>query len=253
MASNYITLRINGARATIILNRPDQHNKLGVEELDTLVAMLDHVDNLPECRVLVVTGIGSKTFCSGFDLGQISTTDWTLDPIERAVNRLEQLHIPTICAFNGSVYGGGTELALACDFRIGIKGMRLHLPAAEIGVHYGIRGLYRFYSHLGLGATKRIFLAAERFGSEELLRIGYLDRLVELAKLDDETHDLAQQFATLAPLAVRGMKQALNQIARGNLNENEVEKAITQCFASTDLSEGIAAKRENRDPKFTGR
>ena len=76
--------------------------------------------------------------------------------------------------------------------------------------------------------------------------MGYLDRLVDSAKLDDQTNNLA-------PLAVRGMKQALNQIARGNLNENEVKKAITQCFASTDLSEGIAAKSEKRDPNFTGR
>ena len=121
MASNYITLKIDSARATIALNRPDQHNKLGVEELDTLVATLDHVENFSDCRVLVLTGTGSKTFCSGFDLGQISTTDWTLDPFERAVTRLEQLPIPTICALNGSVYGGGTELALACEFRIGIK------------------------------------------------------------------------------------------------------------------------------------
>ena len=253
MASNYITLKIDGARATIALNRPDQHNKLGVEELDILVATLDQVENLPDCRVLILTGTGSKTFCSGFDLGQISTTDWTLDPFERAVTRLEQLPIPTICALNGSVYGGGTELALACDFRIGIKGMQLHLPAAEIGVHYGVKGLHRFYSHLGLGAAKRILLAAERIGSEDLLLMGYLDRLVDSAELDDQTINLAQRLATLAPLAVRGMKQALNQIARGNLNENEVKKAITQCFASTNLSEGIAAKSENRDPKFTGR
>jgi len=253
MASNYITLKIDGARATIALNRPDQHNKLGVEELDTLVATLDHVENLPDCRVLVLTGTGSKTFCSGFDIDQISTTDWTLDPFERAVTRLEQLPIPTICAFNGSVYGGGTELALACDFRIGLKGMRLHLPAAEIGVHYGVKGLHRFYSRLGLGAAKRILLAAERIGSEELLLIGYLDLLVESENLYDETDKLAQRLTTLAPLAVRGMKQALNRIAHGNLDESAVQKTIAQCFASADLSEGITAKSEKRAPKFIGR
>ena len=253
MASNYITLKIDGARATIALNRPDQHNKLGVEELDTLAAVFDHVENLPDCRALILTGTGSKTFCSGFDIDQISTTDWTLDPFERMVTRLEQLPVPTICALNGSVYGGGTELALACDFRIGIKGMRLHLPAAEIGVHYGIKGLHRFYSRLGLGAAKRILLAAERIGSEELLQMGYLDRLVDSAELYDQTDKLAQHLATLAPLAVRGMKQALNQIALGNLHEHETKKAIAQCFASADLSEGIAAKSEKRAPSFTGR
>ena len=85
--SYYITLKINNARATIAPNRPDQHNKLGVEELDTLVATLDHVKNFSDCRVLVLTGTGFKTFCSGFDLGQISTTDWTLERLPIIGNR----------------------------------------------------------------------------------------------------------------------------------------------------------------------
>lgn len=252
MASSFVTLTIDGARATIGLNRPDRHNMLGTDELDSLESAIEDIEARLDCRVMVLTGSGSKTFCSGFDLDQITTTDWAEDPFERAVTRLERLPIPTICALNGSVYGGGTELALACDFRIGVEGMRLHLPAAEIGVHYSARGLQRFCTRLGLGAAKRILLAAERISDNELLAIGYLDQLVDPAKLMNHTDDLAKRLAAVAPLAVRGMKRALNQISSGILDEEETKRAILRCFGSIDLAEGIAAKKEKRTPNFTG-
>ena len=116
-----------------------------------------------------------------------------------------------------------------------------------------LAGCTGFYSRLGLGAAKRILLAAERISSQELLQMGYLDRLVDSAKLNDQTDELAQHVASLAPLAVRGMKQALNQIANGHLNETDAETAIAQCLTSADLSEGIAAKSAKRAPRFTGR
>ena len=252
MASKYVTLKINGAKATITLDRPDQHNKLGIDELSELIMALEHIENKPGCRVAVLTGTGTKTFCSGFDINQIKSVDWTQEPFEQAVGRLESLSLPTICALNGSVYGGGAELALACDFRIGIEGSRLYLPAAKIGVHYGVGGLQRFYSRLGLSAAKRILLAAESLDCHELLRLGYFDWLVEAATLQERTDQLAQQLAALAPLALRGMKRALSQIAYGNLDDTETKRAILECFASSDISEGISAKIQNRMPVFTG-
>ncbi len=252
MASDYVTLVMNGERATITLNRPDQHNKLGVDELAALISALEHVENQPGCRVVVLTGTGSKTFCSGFDINQINSVDWTQDPFERAVNRVEGLSLPTICALNGNVYGGGTDLALACDFRIGVERSSLHLPAAEIGVHYGVRGLRRFHTRLGLGAAKRILLAAEPLDCHELHRLGYLDWVVETSMLQKRTNELAQRLAALAPLAVRGMKRALNQIADGTLDETESKRAIAECFDSTDITEGVAAKIQKRAPRFTG-
>jgi enoyl-CoA hydratase len=252
MASEYVTLEMSGTKATITLDRPDQHNKLGVDELGALILTLEHLENQPGCRVVVLTGAGSKTFCSGFDIDQIKSVDWAEEPFEQAVSRLEALSLPTICALNGSVYGGGAELALACDFRIGIEGSRLCLPAAEIGVHYGVRGLERFYARLGLRAAKRILLAAESLESHELLHLGYFDWLVEATTLQERTDQLAQRLAALAPLAVRGMKRALNQISYGTLDEAAAKQAISECFGSSDINEGIAAKTQNRAPAFTG-
>lgn len=253
MDSKYVSLLIEEGKATILLNRPERHNMLGVEELGALDAAIDEIEGRSDIRVLVLTGSGPRTFCSGFDLNQITSTDWTNDPFQRTVTRLEHLAIPTICALNGSVYGGGTELALACDFRIGVLGMRLHLPAAEIGVHYSINGLRRFCARLGLQPAKRILLSAERIEDRELLALGYLDRLVGPAELMTHTNAMADRFAALAPLAVRGMKRSLNQIAYGTLDAAAAAQAISECFASADLSEGLTAKREKRAPRFTGR
>ena len=129
-------IEFNGTRATITLDRPAKHNVIEAADLPEFDRLLDAVDAQHDLRVLVITGAGDRTFCAGFDIGDIEGTDWTRNPLEVVVDRLESLSLPTICALNGSVYGGGTDLALACDFRVGVDGMRLRVPAAQLGVSY---------------------------------------------------------------------------------------------------------------------
>ena len=160
--------------------------------------------------------------------------------------------VPTVCALNGDVFGGATDLALACDFRIGVTGMRLAVPAAMLGVHYYLSGLRRFVERLGPDTAKRIFLAGEELGGEELMAVGYLDRLVAPEHLDGAVEALAARLAAAAPLAVRGMKRAINGIARGTLDRAAAEQAILACFESADAAEGAAAFGAKRRPRFDG-
>ena len=140
------------------------------------------------------------------------------------VNRLEALRVPTICRLQGGVYGGSTDLALACDFRIGHAGVEMFMPAGRLGVHYYEAGMRRYVSRLGLNAAKRLFLTAERIDAAEMLRIGYLTDLVpDEAGLDPAVDALAGRIAGLAPLAVQGMKRALNEIAHGALDVPALE------------------------------
>lgn len=249
----HLRLHMDGPRATITLDRPDKRNMLEVADLAAFGDLLDRVEGEAGLRVLVVTGTGSKAFCSGFAHGDVAATDWRDNPIETLINRLETLRLPTVCALNGGVFGAAADLALACDFRIGVEGMKMFLPAARLGVIYNVSGLRRMVARLGPGPARRMLLAAEEFDAAELLRIGFLDYLVAPDELAARTDRLAGDLADLAPRAVQGMKKALAGISRGDLDEAWLESEILACFASEDLKEGLAAFTERRKPKFTGK
>ncbi len=136
--SEHLRLELDGRRATITIERPDKRNMLEVADLDHFRALLDEVDGAPEVRALVVTGAGEKAFSAGFAHGDVATTDWRDNPIEKLTNRLEDVRVPTVAALNGAVYGGAADLALACDFRVGVEGMKLAMPAARLGVFYNL-------------------------------------------------------------------------------------------------------------------
>ena len=244
---------IRGPRATLTLNRPDRHNVIEASDLPEVSHLLDEVEAREDLRVLVLTGAGEKTFCAGFDIGDIESTDWTRNPLEVVVDRLERMALPTVCALNGNVYGGGTDLALACDFRIGIEGMRLRVPAVQLGVYYYISGLKRFVERLGPAATRRIFLLGDEVGGADLLACGYLDRLVARDRLVTRTDEIAERLSRAAPLAMRGMKRAIVDIARGTLDEKSARDEVVSCFGSEDAREGTRAFAEKREPRFTGR
>ena len=248
-----LALSPDGIRATMTLNSPRRHNVITAADLEIFDSVLDAIAAAADVRVLVVTGAGTRTFSSGFDVRDIPRIDWRSNPLERVIDRVEDLAVPTVCALNGDVFGGATDLALACDFRIGVAGMRLAVPAAMLGVHYYLSGLRRFVERLGPDTAKRLLLAGEELGGEELMAVGYLDRLVAPADLGGAVEVLAAQLAAAAPLAVRGMKRAINGIARGALDRAAAEQALLACSESADVAEGAAAFAEKRLPRFSGR
>ena len=161
--------------------------------------------------------------------------------------------MPTICRFNGSVYGGATDLGLACDFRVGVDSMSLRMPAARLGLHYYPNGLRRYVTRLGLGAAKRLFLRAQTVPAADLLAMGYLDHAVPADQLDACVDQLADELLAGAPLALGGMKASLNEIARGEWDIAALARRQALCAASDDLREGRAAMAEKRRPHFQGR
>ena len=139
-----------------------------------------------------------KTFCSGYDLGSIPAsgqkqTGHKDSAFENVMDRIEAMRMPTLCALNGSVYGGATDMALACDFRLGVKGMRFFMPAARFGLHYYPSGLRRYTQKVSPSFAKRAFLLSEDFTDEALLRVGYLDWLVDRSEFAGlETSETAE-------------------------------------------------------------
>jgi enoyl-CoA hydratase/carnithine racemase len=249
-------LDIDGARATIRLNRPKHLNRLQPEDLDALLKLFDRIEADPEVRVLVLTGTG-RAFSAGYDLGSIAERAGSArqeqtagSAFEIVVNRLEDLAIPTICRLNGGVYGGSTDLALACDFRIGIDSCEMFMPAARLGLHYYNSGIKRYVSRLGVDNAKKLFLTAERIDAAEMLRIGYLTAMVSAEAFDQEVDRLAAILAGNAPVAMRGMKRTINEFARGGLDEEAADRRHRDSMRSAEIKEGIKAFAEKRRPKF---
>ena len=147
-------LEIKGARATIRLNRPKHLNRLQSEDLGDLMKLFDRIEADGAIRVLVLTGTG-RAFSAGYDLNSVADRATSAreqqsagSAFEVVVDRLEDLGVPTICRLNGGVYGGSTDLALACDFRIGVDTAEMFMPAAKLGLHYYKSGIERYVTRL---------------------------------------------------------------------------------------------------------
>jgi enoyl-CoA hydratase len=249
-----------GGRATIRLNRPRQHNRIEPGDLAVLRETFTHIERDASLRVLVLTGTG-KSFSSGYHIGALVERHGGKEPtpaeeavsFESVVDRLEALRVPTIAALQGSVYGGATDLALACDFRIGVEGMRMLMPAARLGIVYYPSGIERYVSRLGVAAAKRLFLTAEPIEAEEMRRIGYLDEIVPADALEARVDALAETLAANAPIALSGLKRAINDTAAGRFDHAAHAEARALASASDDHAEALKAWSEKRKPVFTGR
>jgi enoyl-CoA hydratase/carnithine racemase len=249
-------LTLDGPRATIRLNRPKHLNRLQQSDLDHLLALFDQVEADPAIRVLVLTGTG-RAFSAGFDLGSIAdrassaaTQPSAGSSFEIVANRLEDLAKPTICRLNGGVYGGSTDLALACDFRIGVDSCEMFMPAARLGLHYYKGGIKRYVTRLGVNNAKRLFLTAQKLDAAEMLAIGYLTAMAPMEALDHEVDKLAGILAANAPKAMAGMKRAINEFARGKLDEDAADARAKESMRGDEIKEGIKAFGEKRAPNF---
>jgi enoyl-CoA hydratase/carnithine racemase len=242
-------LQIHGAVATLTLRRPQQANRLEPADLLVISEHMARVNATPQVLVLRVQATG-KTFCAGYDIGQIDGTR----PVafEDMVNALEDARPVTMALLQGGVYGGATDLALACDFRLGSTGTEMFMPAARLGLHFYRRGLERYVSRLGVDQAKRLFLTAEKIDAHEMQAIGFLTHLVAPEALQASADQLAATLAGMAPLALRGMKTNLNRIARCALDADDLRRDIERAAASLDLQEGRAAWAEKRAPRFSG-
>lgn len=254
-AASSPVLERNNARATIRLNRPRHLNRLQPEDLAALLKLFDAIEADSAIRVLVLTGTG-RAFSAGYDLGSIAERAATQQEqtagssFEVVVDRLEDLSVPTICRLNGGVYGGATDLALACDFRIGIDRCEMFMPAARLGLHYYKSGIKRYVSRLGADNARKLFLTAQKIDAPEMLRIGYLTALVAPETLDVEVDRLADTLAANAPVAMRGMKRTINEFARGKLDEAAADKRHRDSMHGEEIKEGVKAFAEKRQPRF---
>lgn len=256
IASSPPLLSVEGGVAVITLNRPAHRNRLEEEDLRTLLRFFAQIDADPQVRVLKLTantqGQPRPVFCAGYDIGSFSASGSDPQMFERVADALAALRPITVCALNGSVYGGATDLVLACDLCVGLDGVEFRMPATALGLHYYPGGLRRYVARLGISGAKRAFLTARPLTAEMLLHMGCLETLAAAQDFDAAVARLVEEVASLAPLAVQATKQSLNEIASGRADTEVLRAREALTARSRDFAEGRAAFEEKRKPRFIG-
>jgi enoyl-CoA hydratase/carnithine racemase len=255
-----ILVEYRGTAAWITLNRPDVRNALSRAvnfQLQEIVAELDQRDGV---NAVVVTGAGDKSFCAGADLKErrgvpAAETGSYLTAIAGAINAFGDLQKPTVAAMNGSAYGGGLELAMACDFRILVEGAEVGLTEVKLGIIPGGGGTQRLPRLIGEARAKELILLGRRIGAARALEIGLVHQVAPRAGFAAAVNALLAEIDTCAPLSVQCAKSAIQRGYGKPLSDGlDLERQSYEVtLYSDDRNEGLAAFAEGRPPKFKGR
>jgi enoyl-CoA hydratase/carnithine racemase len=246
----------------LTLDNPDQRNAMSDEMTASWVAAVDELAEDRSVRAVVVTGAGSA-FCSGGNTSWIaSEPDASVDYLRsrmiafyRAWLSIRRLEVPTIAAVNGHAIGAGLCLALACDIRYAADGAKLGVPFVKLGMHAGMAATYLLPDVVGLAHARDLLLTGRIVDADEALRLGLVSRVLPGDAFLDEVLSTAHEVAATAPIPSRLTTVALREGGHRDFEAAVQWEALAQpiTLATADLQEGIAAAREKRAPRFTGR
>jgi enoyl-CoA hydratase len=259
-ASGQVRIEIADRVATMTLDRPPV-NALSSAFYEQISAALEQIAASPEVSVMVLLSASARAFCAGADMTELAAlagpeaaqADARRQKLARRVfGQLLDLPQPSIAVLDGPAIGAGAVIASCADLRMGSPRASFTLPEVAVGRCGGGRHLMR---HLPQGIVRRMFFTAQPLSSDEALRFGFLDPVLDSAALVEAAMARARDIAAYSPLALRLGKAALNESEPLPVREGyAVEQEYTLRLARSDDSrEALAARREKRPPHFTGR
>lgn len=243
----YIKLDKEEEIAIVTINRPEKLNAMNIDLIKELGDTIEQLDNDDSVRCVIITGAGEKAFSAGADIEYMSK----ITPLEAeqyaltghaTMNRIEELSKPVIAAVNGYALGGGCELSLACDIRIGSKNAVLGQPEVTIGIPPGWGGTQRLMRIVGVAKAKELVFTGKRINAEEAYNIGLLNKVVELSELMNEAKNMAREIAKNSNIAVRVTKTLINRGVDADLKSG-LKLEIwgwSLCFSHKDREERMA-------------
>ncbi|MCK5056481.1 MAG: enoyl-CoA hydratase/isomerase family protein [Candidatus Aminicenantes bacterium] len=255
-----ILLEIDGAIATLTINRPDKRNAVNNDTVEEIGKALDQIEADPGLRVLILTGAGEKAFVAGADIGELDRRDTLLGRSEtrrrqEVYTRIEQLEIPSIAAVNGWALGTGLELAMVCTLRIASAKAKMGQPEVKLGIIPGAGGTYRLPRLVGMGRALEMILTGEPVTAEEALAMGLVNRVVPPENLMEEVRTLAETIVSRPKLAVQYAKEAVLRCVETGLAQGLAHESYLHALScgTQDKKEGVASFLEKRTAKFTGK
>ena len=249
--------------AFVTINRPEAANALSKGLVAALTecfeALAGDIKHGSDVRAVVVTGAG-RAFCAGADLKErramtLPETWAFLDELNKLANTIAALPRPVIAAINGAAFGGGLELALACDLRIAADSAELGLTEVRLGIIPGVGGTQRLSRLTSVAAAKELILTGRRVSAARALALGIVSEVVPGAELAAAAATLAREIGAAGPLAIAAAKRAIDAGVGLPLDEGLAVEAACyeEVLASEDRNEGLAAFAEKRPPAFKGR
>ncbi len=257
MASPTVLVEHCGPVAVLILNRPEKHNAMSLEMKDAIVRALQELDADSEVRVIVLRGAGDKAFVAGADIAEFQGR--TLVEQQRiyregtVYDAVDRVAKPLIARIDGYCFGGGLELAMACDIRIASERSTFSQAEVNIGIIPGGGGSQRLPRLVGLGTALKLTLTGDRIDADEALRIGLVDEVVGHPLLDQRVDEVAERIASKSAVAVRLAKAAVKASARLPMDQGlRYEQTLfTLVIATADKEEGVRAFLEKRNPRWS--
>ncbi len=241
---------VKGHIAVITLNRPGALNAWHRGMNEELRHAARAIDNDPAVRVVIITGSGEKSFCSGIDLKKISSGEnFITGPdirdyydgirkLREVFSMYEKLAVPVIAAINGYCLGGGLELALACDIRLAVEASVFSLPEVQLGIIPDLGGCQRLPRAVGIGKAKELIYTGRRVDAKEALRIGLIQQVYPADKLMEEAMKMAGEMAGYNPVVVQAAKRACNVAMSYPLEIGLAFETTTSAFAIKDALPG---------------
>ncbi|MFD1413544.1 enoyl-CoA hydratase [Oceanobacillus jeddahense] len=243
----------------ITLNRPEAANALSSDLLTDLEMCIQKINTDEEIRCVIITASGEKAFCAGADLKERKTMNEeeviaAVQKISSMCDSIEKIEVPVIAAINGVAFGGGLELALACDLRIAANHVKMGLTETSLAIIPGAGGTQRLPRLIGLGQAKLLIYTAKSISAEDALAVGLIERSVAPSFLQDEAISIARKISQNGPIAMKQAKKAINQGI-----DLSIDKAIQLEYESylkviptNDRKEGLLAFQEKRKPDYHG-
>jgi enoyl-CoA hydratase len=255
-----ILLSFEGEIGILTINRPKALNALNNETLRDIQAGIQEVMDHSELKVLIITGSGEKAFVAGADIAEMKGMN-SMEALNFAkfghltLRMVQELHRPVIAAVNGFALGGGTELALGCDFIYASENAKFGLPEVTLGIFPGFGGTQRLPRLIGKGKAKELILTGKMITAQEAYQMGIVNRVFPQASLMEETKKVALQIAANGAVGVRSARMLVDTGFNMDLAEALTLESYVFSFMFTteDQKEGMTAFVEKRKPNYKGK